>query len=99
MTFLYSKGATDITVNIKEDEKKYIIYIKSDFKEFNDNEVERLIKRLNIPRQIEMEEYYWELTGESDVDTELTLVGMMTDNGEVNFLDDNNIEITLYRYK
>lgn len=99
MTYLYSMGAKDITIHIKEDDKQFIINIKSDFKEFSDREVKRLIKRLNIPRQIEMEEYYWELTGESDVDTELTLVGMMTDDGEVNFLDDNTIEITLYRYK
>ena len=45
-----------------------------------------------------MEEYYWELAGESDVDTELTLVGMMTDNAEINISEDM-IEVVLYRYK
>lgn len=99
MTYLFTMGATDITVNVKEDERQFIIKIRSDFVEFTDQEVNRLFQRLNIERQVEMEEYYWELAGESDVDTELTLVGMMTDKGEINFIDDNTIEITLFRYK
>lgn len=98
-TYLFSMGAKDITIHIKEDEKQFMIKIKSDFVKFSDKEVKTLIQRLNIERQIEMEEYYWELAGESGIDPQLTLVGMMTDEGKVKFLDDHTIEITLYRYK
>ena len=92
-------GATEITASVREEENQFIIILRSNFTEFSEKEVKRLVRRLNIERQVEMEEYYWELTGESDIDTELTLVGMMTDKGEVRFLDNNTIEITLYRYK
>ena len=99
MTYLFTMGATEITASVREEENQFIIILRSNFTEFSEKEVKRLVRRLNIERQVEMEEYYWELTGESDIDTELTLVGMMTDKGEVRFLDNNTIEITLYRYK
>ncbi|WIF95716.1 hypothetical protein [Caminicella sporogenes] len=45
-----------------------------------------------------MEEYFWELTGDYDIDTELTLVGMMTDKAEINF-NNNEIKVNLIRRK
>ena len=45
-----------------------------------------------------MEEYYWNLTGESDVDCELSLIGVMTDYVKVN-LKNNILKIELYRNK
>jgi hypothetical protein len=45
-----------------------------------------------------MEEFYWELTGESDHDSELSIVGMMID--KVEFIHENeSLKIILYRYK
>ena len=46
----------------------------------------------------EMEEFFWELAGESDVDTEITIVGMMCDEKKLSITDDR-IEIKLKRYK
>ena len=45
-----------------------------------------------------MEEYYWELSGNYDMDTELTLVGMMTDDAKV-YYDNEKVTIFLVRYK
>src|SRR5690554_766967 len=99
MTYLFSKGANDITMNIKEEDEQFLLYFKSNFTRLNQADIDKLIQRLNLQRQVAMEEYFWELTGDSDVDTELELVGMMTDRAEVTLNDDSTIEITLYRYK
>ncbi|MFA5523891.1 MAG: hypothetical protein WDA24_06005 [Tissierellales bacterium] len=57
-----------------------------------------LREQLNSPRQRAAEEYYWELAGDSDTGTELSLVGMMTDKAIVEYKD-NNLYIELHRYK
>ncbi|TCT12140.1 hypothetical protein EDC18_11439 [Natranaerovirga pectinivora] len=97
-TFLLMIGATDIDVNVKNRKEDYMITIKSDYRKGEDKKIERLIKGVTSPKQEEIEEYYWELTGESDVEAELNLIGIMIDKAEVNVTADL-IEIELYRNK
>ena len=40
---------------------------------------------LNRPRQQEVEECYWQLGGESEVECELTLIGVMVDSAKVEY--------------
>lgn len=42
---------------------------------------------LNIPRQREVEHYYWTLAGEEEIDNELSLAGMMLDSAVVTYAD------------
>jgi hypothetical protein len=51
---------------------------------------------LSIQRQHELEEYYWQLAGESDCDDELTLIGAMIDEATLELVD-GNLHITLIR--
>ncbi|WDV46864.1 hypothetical protein PV797_03990 [Clostridiaceae bacterium M8S5] len=98
-TYLMSIGADDITVNIKNEKTRYKISAKSNYvKENNQKKIDKLIKCINCPKQEEMEEYYWELAGECDVDTELTLISMMVDKIKLD-IDDKNISIVLYKNK
>jgi uncharacterized tellurite resistance protein B-like protein len=96
-TYLLLIGATDITVNIQDRDKDFRIFIESDFKE-NEEIVEQFVEKLKSPKQVEIEEYYWELTGDCDVDSELHLVGMMMDKAYVE-VKEGRIEIELYRNK
>lgn len=99
ITYLLSMGADDVFVNIKDEKNRYKICAKSNYmKKNNEEKIDKLIKYLNCPKQEAMEEYYWELTGDCDVDTELTLIGMMVDKVNVN-IDDNKIDIELYKNK
>lgn len=98
MNYFYSIGATDIDINIKEEFDCYIIKLKSNYSSKSKDSVANRLKCLNCEKQEEMEEYYWALTGVSDVDTELTLVGMMTDKAEMNISDDT-IDLVLFKYK
>ena len=98
INYLFSMGATDTSVNIKDIENHYKISFESNYEKGMDEKIDKLIKYLNCPRQEEMEEYYWELTGDCDVNTELSLVGMMVDEVEVSFVE-GKIQIVLHRYK
>lgn len=99
MNYFFSLGATNISVNINEDEKKYTIFFKSNCNDCRKEKFDELSRLLKCGKNEEMEEYYWALTGECDSDSELSLVGMMIDESEVNLLPGKGVEITLYRYK
>ena len=98
ITYFFSVGANDITVNLQEKDDYFKIVFKSNYLLKNKEKIEHLTQYLKLEKQEEMEEYYWELTGDCDIDTELTLIGMMTDKCEIIFHGDH-VEITLYKYK
>lgn len=98
ITYFFAMGATDINMDLQETDDYYKIHFKSNYTENNEEKIEKMVKYLKCEKQEEMEEYYWELAGDSDVDTELSLVGMMTDKAEINIGEDI-IEVILYRYK
>lgn len=99
LNFLMSIGADDITINVKDEEDRYKICAKSNYvKANNEEKLNDLIKCIDCPKQEEMEEFYWELAGECDVDTELSLISMMVDKIKLD-IDDDTIYIVLYKNK
>lgn len=98
INYFFSMGATDINLNLKEDPDAYRITFDCNYSCKDSSKLEKLDKYLHCEKQEEMEEYFWELTGDCDVDTELTLVGMMTDEASVQCVDDK-LRIMLVRYK
>jgi hypothetical protein len=99
ISYCFSIGATDISVNIKDAEGYSKISVKSNYKDIPKEKIEKLSKLMKCGKQEAMEEYYWPLTGEYDADTELSLVGMMADKVDIKYTENRNLEITLYRYK
>ncbi|MCT4620757.1 MAG: hypothetical protein N4A62_15390 [Marinisporobacter sp.] len=98
VAYFFTMGATDININLQEKEDYYKIVLSCNYIVKNQEKIEKMIKCLKCDKQEEMEEYYWELAGDCDVDTELTLVGMMTDEAEIDISEDE-IKLVLYRYK
>lgn len=98
MNYMLSIGATDINVNIQDTEDFFRISLKSNYLKEKHEKIEKMIKALNSPKTEEVEEYFWELTGESDIGTELYLVGMMVDRSEIN-VSDSTLELNLYKSK
>ena len=74
--FFFSVGATKMTSSIS---------FESDFDPEHKNKVKELEKYLNEPKNVGMEDIYWELAGTSDPGEpgELLLLGMMIDCAEV----------------
>lgn len=98
ITYLFSMEANNININVLDREEDYKILVESNYKKEYEDMLDKLIVALKSPKQEEIEEYYWELTGESDVGTEIYLVGMMIDKVDV-FIDGNTIKMELYRNK
>ncbi|MCF7838187.1 MAG: hypothetical protein K9N49_06115 [Candidatus Marinimicrobia bacterium] len=63
----------------------------------NDDTLARLRQRLQVKRQPELEDYYWQLAGESDDSNELMLLGMMCDRIELRRAGPDAITIELLR--
>src|SRR6056297_2157620 len=96
--FFFSMGAKDISTNINIGPDETVITFESDFKGDQKKKIEKLVKCMKIPKQEGMEEYYWSLTGECNIDTELSVVGMMTDKIDMD-IKGNHIHMVLHREK
>jgi hypothetical protein len=94
--FFFSMGATNISTNIRTEKEETVITLESNFKGDQKKNIEKLVKCMKIPKQEGMEEYYWGLTGECNIDTELSVVGMMTDRTDMEIKGDQ-IKLILYR--
>ncbi len=95
--FVFKAGGNEFDVNFKEKDQEIEITIKSKLKDVTSAQLETL-KGLYTPRQSEVEDYYWELAGESGTFQELTLVGMMIDRAEFSY-ENEILKITVYRHK
>lgn len=87
LNFCYRHNSNHISLDIKNYADKTLFNISSYVENLNEEYLEELKKLLSSPRSHEMEEYYWRLTGEVSSDSELTLVGMMTDEAVVDYSD------------
>jgi len=92
--YCYDIGMKDINVNIKQENDKDIITIQGEVLNLSDNQVKNIRRLLNTPREGFVEEYYWELIGESG--GELSLAGMLIDEAMVSY-ENNYLQIILYR--
>jgi len=97
MNYLLKIGCEEIHVDyITHDD--YIHFIFKCIAENLDNKtINDIGTLLNMPRRHDIEEYYWELTGDDDLDTELSLVGMMVDDVVIDYKNNKDLTINLKR--
>lgn len=98
INYFFKIGATQIHIDVVEENDRYKVIFISNIQNIKQKDLDLLVKCLNCEKLEEMEEYYWELTGECDTDTELMIVGMMIDDFELNIKDDE-MELVIYRHK
>jgi len=98
--FLFSMGAMEIHSEIRETPECFYVSIKGNTRGNICKKLDKLRKLLRMPRQADMEEELWLLAGSVDYDTELSLVGMMTDSAEIRCDGEAGlVEIELLRKK
>ncbi len=95
-TLLLQEGRGLVEFKINRLDDKTIISIVDYDTDYSQKEVDDMIECFNVQRQHEVEEFYWQLVGEVDNDSELTIVGVMVDSAEVE-LRDGNLYIELVR--
>lgn len=97
MSFSSKLGATKYQIEVERIDKETEIKFKAYIKSIDDKMLNSINKLLSAPRSHEMEEYYWNLQGVDDIDSELTLVGMMADEVKVDYFEGEYLEIKLKR--
>ena len=95
-SLLMKSGSNDINVHIKRDVDLTTITIIDHNTSYPDDEIASLDDVLNIQRQSEVEEFYWELMGDDLHGDELFLVGSMVDRATVKKID-NDLHVIIYR--
>lgn len=96
MTLLLNEDTDEVDLNIRVDPDQAVITIIDRVTRCDDGDCRRLERILGAPRQHEIETYYWQLAGESDVGNELVLVGAMVDEAKV-WLEEGDLHIRLVR--
>lgn len=96
ITCFHKLGNTDIHLDLSCDSNNTYFTISGEIFNLTNNDIDSLNKILNTPRQHEVEQYYWNLNGESELDCELSLVGMMVDKADISYLD-NILTIKIMR--
>jgi len=97
MLYCHHHGATALNADILEGDGIITYVINATPVEISGEQLDGLIKRLNAPRQREVEQDYWELMGESEDFSELTLVGMMCDKADI-YYKGKTLSFTIQRY-
>ncbi len=95
-SLLMCKGSTEIDVKLKLNDCCTTIFITDYNTNLSNDEINNLSKFLNIPRQPEVEEYYWGLMGETSDDDEMFLLGSMLDTAKFE-LKNANLHVELIR--
>lgn len=91
-------GSKDISLNLKTEENITTINVLASKIILSEETILSITKLLEAPRCKEMEEYFWNLTGECDTDFELSLIGVMTNSVKINYnIENQTLEIILIR--
>ena len=97
MKYCHHHGAKYYKTKVSEGETSIMYVITAYPVTITDEHLEGLTKKLNAPRQRDVEREYWELIGESEDFTELTLVGMTCDDARIDY-EDRTLTFTLMRH-
>lgn len=96
VTFFLKRDSKDLEIGIRRLEDRTVMRLVVRDCELEPGLADQLSEVLNIQRQYEVEEYYWQLAGENDCESEISLVGTMVDFAVVE-TDNGNLIMELTR--
>jgi hypothetical protein len=96
ITFFLFNYAEEASVELKCREDVSFIKFKFSPVELDEKEFKKLEKKFSAERQPELENYYWQLAGETEDENEISLVAMMCDTCKMS-LSGKTLEIELTR--
>ena len=98
MGYCHFIGAYHMQVEFDMQADRSTITLNADVPNVSEQQVREMETLLNIPRQHEVEQNYWNISGEEEISTELNLVAMMIDNAKL-LLEDKRIHIWVQRLR
>lgn len=98
MGYCHFLGAYHMQVEFDLQATQTCIIVNADVPHITEKQAHELEKLLNMPRQHEVEQNYWNISGEEEISTEITLAAMMIDNAKV-VLEDKRLHIWVQRLR
>ena len=96
MSYCHLRGASDYHLDIKMKDGSAYFEVNASPIILSTEELAEARKKLDIPRQRDVEQDFWEVMGEWQVSCELTLVGMMSDEVCLDYHNEK-LKITIRR--
>lgn len=96
MGYCYHLGGTHFNVDLSIEALSTHVTVTTEVEDLPGETVARMTEVLNVPRQPDMEQNYWNLSGDEEVGDELLLVGVMVDDASVAY-DGETLTILLER--
>mgnify|MGYP000360556162 CR=1 FL=1 len=90
LLYLLKNDHDEVSINIKREQDE--VFITFECTKLSDEIIKSLDMYINKERELEMEEYGWELMGESDGQSDLSMVGLLIDNLTI---DNSNPDYTV----
>lgn len=99
ISYFSSEGFVDFKIDLSLRDEISNINIDAYGNTLSEDKLRTLDKVLNLPRQPELEQQFWELGAQSNLDNEneLSLIGMMTDKIYITSKS-NNLTVKVVRY-
>lgn len=88
ITFFHIHGNSNIHLDMSYDNEYSYITISGKVKSISKEEIATLSGILNAPRCLEIEQYYWNLGGQSECECEFSLISSMVDSAEITLVDE-----------
>ena len=83
VAFCHHHGGRKFDVSLSNRNSLTTLTVSSPIAHLDEETIESLQRELNVPRRPEIEQNYWELSGECEMSEQLTLVGMMIDHAAI----------------
>jgi hypothetical protein len=99
VSYALENGAVSIDIRLSISDEITIIKLGADSLVVSDEKIKSLKTRLQVPRQVEIEEPYWRLVGTGNGDSSLYMVGAMVDKFDLEYAPESGFKVTLYRKK
>lgn len=83
--FMRNYECFDIDISIRQSDGDFTLRFLMNNIDISQKEVDDLRNRLTLERRPEVEDYYWQLTGQTEDSSQLRLIAMMCDEAEVSY--------------
>ncbi len=83
--YCHMVGAHEFDTRLVMEASHSLIEVRCKVQNLPQARLDELNQYMNMPRQHEVEQYYWNISGEEEIDNELSLAGMMTDEADIRY--------------
>jgi hypothetical protein len=97
-SFFMANGSTEISIKVSNKGNYTSVTFEVEDSKLSIGELDEIEDSLSIPRQEDVEEYYWQLNGADETESEFDLIGMMIDSYTLE-VSGSKLRLELFRKK